>query len=316
MGGGSDHKGTVQFCYGDMWGTVCDDLWDNRDAQVVCRQLGFSATSKFLLPLPPLSSPSLSSLSLLTSLLPFLFSFFPSSFPLSLPPSLSPFLPPFLPPSFFPPFLWYLVVVVPLSYCYCWSIIADALGLRGAFFGRGPGDILASNVACSGREDRLLNCSLSLSFFCSHIEDAGVLCSPEEMQNCSNGDVRLRGGSNAYEGRVEVCLHGHWGTVCDDSWDFRDAAVVCRQLGYEENGASYPINNARFGPGEGLILMDDVMCVGNETTLLNCRARDIGSHNCIPTEDAGVFCPCEFYSCIPAMKSCLRSYNWKNLNKT
>ncbi len=49
-------------------------------------------------------------------------------------------------------------------------------------------------------------------------------------------NVRLVGGIGPFEGRVEYCSAGQWSTVCDDSWNYPDAQVVCRQLGYPTEG--------------------------------------------------------------------------------
>ncbi len=44
--------------------------------------------------------------------------------------------------------------------------------------------------------------------------------------------VRLVGGNESTEGRVEYCRDNLWVSVCRDSWDHKDAQVVCRQLGF------------------------------------------------------------------------------------
>lgn len=49
-------------------------------------------------------------------------------------------------------------------------------------------------------------------------------------------DVRLENGMNEYEGRVEFCYQGIWGTVCDDDWGPEEAATVCWQLNFTING--------------------------------------------------------------------------------
>ena len=61
---------------------------------------------------------------------------------------------------------------------------------------------------------------------------------------CQDGRIRLAGGSNQYEGRVEICQNEQWGTICDDSWNVNAATVVCNQLRYSIQ-CEYHVYNAR-----------------------------------------------------------------------
>ena len=56
------------------------------------------------------------------------------------------------------------------------------------------------------------------------------------------------------------------------------------------NTGGIPYRNAFFGAGTGPIYMDDVACTLSASQLLECSSRQISSHNCLHSADAGVGC--------------------------
>ncbi|XP_061913153.1 neurotrypsin-like [Entelurus aequoreus] len=313
VGGSSSSSGRVEVYLNGQWGAVCDSHWSDRDASVICRQLGLSDIGTALQHSQFGSGSGLyhferlgcrgdeKSLSVCKS----------KTFVtgdcnhgneatvLCAPPEGSG-----------PP----LRLVggeedfegrVEVFHSGRWGSVCDdqwddrdaevvcrQLGYSGvakawswAHFGQGAGPIMLDAVRCTGNELFLDQCPHGdwEQHNCDHMEDAGVSCSPY-----TDGVVRLVGGDSPWEGRVEVLHSGDWGTVCDDHWTQQHAEVVCGQLGYR--GHAEVVSGGTFGEGAGLILLDDVHCDGSETSLLDCRHGIWGRTDCSHGEDVGVRC--------------------------
>lgn len=139
------------------------------------------------------------------------------------------------------------------------------------------------SVHCKGNEDTLGDCITDWKKAnCDH-DYAGVRCSAE---GTAEGNIRLRGGSSRKEGRVEIFHQGEWGTVCDDYWKKENARVVCYELGF----TAVLEYKRSFGPGSNRIWLDRVNCNGKETALVKCSHRGWGITSCNHREDVGVIC--------------------------
>uniref|UniRef100_A0A8C2XTN9 Neurotrypsin n=1 Tax=Capra hircus TaxID=9925 RepID=A0A8C2XTN9_CAPHI len=317
VGGSSVREGRVEVYHAGQWGTVCDDQWDDADAEVVCRQLGLSGIAKawnqayFGEGSGPVMLDEVRCTGNELSI------------------------------EQCPKSSWGEhncdhkedagVSCTPLTDgvirlaggegghegrlevyhrgqwgTVCndgWTdlntyVVCRQLGFKygkqasANHFEESMGPRWLEGVSCSGKEASFLQCSRGPwgRHACSHREDVGISCYPggNGFRVSLGFPIRLMDGENEKEGRVEVFINGQWGTVCDDGWTDEDATVICRQLGYK--GPARARSMAYFGEGEGPIHMDNVKCTGNERSLADCVRQDIGDHDCRHSEDAGVIC--------------------------
>ncbi|XP_014283793.1 uncharacterized protein [Halyomorpha halys] len=253
-GGTKPNEGTIEVKAHDKWGLVCDDEFEPKDGDVVCRHLGF-----------PLGALEIKK-----------HSFFNTNHNMSF--------------------------IIDNLHC-----LGNETSIADCFHnGWGIHDCKAEEAAGVVCKIAKSECSFNywqcektaecipLAFLCDNVKDCKDH-SDEDPKKCESPiEVRLVGtggvskSSKANEGRVEVRRFGVWGTICDDDFGVQEAKVVCSALGFSGNGQVY--KEAAYGAGEGIIWLDQVHCLGNESSIHQCMSDGWGQTNCKHNEDVAVSC--------------------------
>ncbi|EDV23999.1 uncharacterized protein TRIADDRAFT_17692, partial [Trichoplax adhaerens] len=87
-------------------------------------------------------------------------------------------------------------------------------------------------------------------------------------------------------GLVQILYNGKWGSVCSQNFDYTDASVICRHLGFSKPIAYGP----GYGKGNGTIWLNNIRCNGYESSITACNHDDWGVHDCKHDEDIGITC--------------------------
>ena len=98
--------------------------------------------------------------------------------------------------------------------------------------------------------------------------------------------VRLT-GYDGTQGDVEIFdkVYHRWRAMCDDGWNLRSAAVVCRQLNLGPPVSIYSHSTGRRDYDYGI---ESVICDGTESNIAQCNYTT--DHDCYRQESAGVIC--------------------------
>ena len=129
-------------------------------------------------------------------------------------------------------------------------------------------------------------CKFSLSYICAYV--CLTLCKIIIFTSVVAVRLVINDYNSLYEGIVEVYYNDTWGTICGDGWDLNDAEVVCRELRF---GQAIAVRKEEFyGQSIGPIWLDDLNCVGTESSIINCSHSGWGTNDCNYSSIAGVRC--------------------------
>ncbi|CAD5118088.1 DgyrCDS6826 [Dimorphilus gyrociliatus] len=159
--------------------------------------------------------------------------------------------------------------------------------------------IWLDNVRCNGSEASLEDCHLSAWGLhnCDQKEVAGVYCGRQNdfalkksAKTFKEYAIRMKGGRNPTEGRIEVNTGYSWGTICADTWTLMEAMVACRQLGlkYARSHTTAPY----FGGNNVSKIISGLHCTGEESNLAECHHENVGKEVSCRDSNliAGVLC--------------------------
>ncbi|XP_050554173.1 lysyl oxidase homolog 2 [Spodoptera frugiperda] len=183
----------------------------------------------------------------------------------------------------------------------CRSFNLSGIATIGSQYGEAIERFWLDDVICQGDETSLSKCVFNRwgSTDCEKDEVAGVICMEEEelparhkdsdsmslayneerlrdVIDVSKSKLRLTGGKNIREGRVEIFLNGSWGSICPDGWTVYEASAVCRHLGM--GFAEQALQTYIFGFSN--IILSGVSCEGNESSLFDCKHKQRGNVKC------------------------------------
>ena len=162
---------------------------------------------------------------------------------------------------------------------------------HNSYYGSVGTNFSMDSVRCFGNESIIQDCP-HLPYHdkkhCGKSDGAGVRCCKYDSEKIVELHVDNEKSEELYyEGNVYATngCDGSFGSVCDSSWDDKDAQVVCRQLDY---GTGCATHRSYYGDVTQDSVMYDVDCDGSEQHLQDCSFTTFRS--CGRTNGGGVRC--------------------------